>query len=70
MATVDAAQARLDEAEAGQVLVIARRGKAVARMSPTAGPRKPMPLGDPAGFQASMPPLRRPAVDLPTEARD
>lgn len=76
MDTVNLAQAKahlselLDKVEAGQEMVITRHGKAVAHLSPAAGSRKPLPLGDLAGFRASMPPLRRPAAELLREARD
>ena len=76
MDTVNLAQAKarlselLDKVEAGQDVVITRRGKAVAHLSPAIGPKKPLPLGELADFRASMPPLRRPAADLLREARD
>ena len=60
----------LDRVEAGQEIVITRRGKAVARLSPATRRRKPLPLGELAGFRASMPGLRRPASELPREVRD
>ncbi len=76
MDTVNLAQAKarlselLDKVEAGQEVVITRRGKAVAHLSPAIGPKKPLPLGELADFRASMPPLRRPSADLLREARD
>ena len=76
MDTVNLAQAKarlselLDKVEAGQEVVITRRGKAVAHLSPAIGPKKPLPLEELAGFRASMPPLRRPAAELLREARD
>ncbi|WP_446831773.1 type II toxin-antitoxin system Phd/YefM family antitoxin [Candidatus Foliamicus sp.] len=76
MATVSIAQAKarlselLNKVEAGQEVVITRRGKAVARLSPTANPKKPLPLADLAVFRTSMSSLRRPAADLLREARD
>ena len=76
MVTVNLAQAKarlselLDKVEGGQEVLIPRRGKAVAHLSPAVGPKKPLPLGELAGFRASMPPLRRPAADLLREARD
>ena len=60
----------LDKVEAGREVVITRRGKAVAHLSPAARPRKPLPLGELAGFRASMPRLRRPAAELLREVRD
>ena len=76
MDTVNLVQAKarlselLDKVEAGQEVVITRRGKAVAHLSPAIGPKKPLPLGELAEFRASMPPLRRPAAELLREARD
>ena len=76
MDTVNLAQAKarlselLDKVEAGQEVVITRRGKAVAHLSPAIGPKKPLPLVELADFRASMPPLRRPSADLLREARD
>ena len=76
MDTVNLAQAKarlselLDKVEAGQEVLITRRGKAVAHLSPAIGPKKPLPLEELAGFRVSMPPLRRPAAELLREARD
>ena len=76
MDTVNLAQAKarlselLDKVEAGQEVVITRRGKAVAHLSSAIGPKKPLSLEELAGFRASMPPLRRPAAELLREARD
>ena len=60
----------LDKVEAVHKVIITRRGKADAHLSPATGPRRPLPLGDLAEFRASMPPLRRPAAELLREARD
>ena len=76
MDTINLTQAKarlselLDKVEAGQKIVITRRGKAVAHLSPATGPRKPLPLGELAAFRASMPRLRRPARELLREVRD
>ena len=76
MVTVNLAHAKahlsklLDEVEAGQEVVITRRGKAVAHLSAAIRPRKPLPLRELAGFRAAMPRLRRPAVELLREVRD
>ena len=76
MVTVSLAQAKarlseiLDRVEAGQEVVITRRGKPVAHLSAAAGPRKPLPLRELAGFRATMPRLRRPAAELLREVRD
>lgn len=76
MDTINLTQAKarlselLDKVEAGQEIVITRRGKAVAHLSPSTGPRKPLPLGELAAFRASMQRLRRPAAELLREVRD
>lgn len=76
MDTINLTQAKarlselLDKVEAGQEIVITRRGKAVAHLSPATGPRKPLPIGELAAFRASMPRLRRPAGELLREVRD
>ncbi len=76
MLMVNLAQAKarlselLDKVEAGEEVLITRRGKAVAHLSAVAGPKKPLPLGELAAFRATMPQLRRPAVDLLREVRD
>lgn len=76
MITVGLAQAKArlselpDKVEAGQEVVITRRGKAVAHLSAVVGPRKPPRLRELAGFRATMPRLRRPAVELLRDLRD
>ena len=76
MVTVNLAQAKarlselLDRVEAGQEIVITRRGRAMAHLSAVIGPKKPLPLGELAGFRASMPRLRRPAAELLREVRE
>ena len=76
MITVSLAQAKarlselLDKVEAGQEVVITRRGRAVAHLSATVGPKKPVRLRELAGFRATMPRLRRPAVELLRDLRD
>ncbi|MGD9538234.1 MAG: type II toxin-antitoxin system Phd/YefM family antitoxin [Alphaproteobacteria bacterium] len=76
MVTVNLAQAKarfselLDKVEAGEEVVITRRGRAVARISPAMPPRKPLPLDKLAEFRAAMPRLRRPSAALLREARD
>ena len=76
MVTVNLAQAKahlsklLDQVEAGQEVVITRRGKAVAHLSAAVRPKKPLPLSDLAGFRAAMPQLRCPAAELLREVRD
>ena len=76
MVTVNLAQAKarlselLDKVEAGQDVVITRRGKAVAHLSAAVRPRKPIPLQELKGFRAAMPRLCRPSAELLREARD
>ena len=76
MVTVNLAQAKarlselLDKVESGQEVLITRRGKAVAHLTPAMRPKKPLPLGDLARFRAAMPRLRRPAAELLREMRD
>ena len=76
MVTVNLAQAKarlselLDRVEAGQEVLITRRGKAVAHLSAAVRPRKPLPLQELAGFREAMPRLRRPAAELLREARE
>ena len=76
MVTINLAQAKarlselLDKVEAGQDILITRRGKAVAHLSAAIQPKKPLPLQDLAEFRAGMPKLRRPAAELLREMRD
>ena len=76
MVTVNLAQAKarlselLDKVEAGQEILITRRGKTVAHLSTAVAPRKPLPLQDLAVFRFAMPRLRRPAAELLREMRD
>lgn len=75
MVTVNLAQAKarlselLDKVEAGQEVLITRRGKAVAHVSAVVPSRKPLPLGKLAGFRAEMPPLRRPYLSQQLDRR-
>jgi prevent-host-death family protein len=76
MVTVSLAQAKahlselLDKVEAGEEVVITRRGRAVAHILPTTPTKKPLRLKELAEFRASMPPLRRPSAELLRELRD
>lgn len=76
MVTVNLTQAKahlselLDKVETGEEIVITRRGKAVAQISPATSPKKPLPLRDLAEFRATMPRLRRPSTELLSEVRD
>ncbi len=76
MVTVNLVQAKarlselLDKVEAGQEVVITRRGKAVAHLTAAVRLKKPLPLRELARFRAAMPQLRRPSAELLREARD
>ena len=76
MVTVNLAQAKarlselLDKVETGEEIVITRHGKAIAHISPTTCPKKPLRLGKLAEFRATMPRLRRPSAELMSEVRD
>ena len=74
MITVNLAQAKarlselLDKVEHGEAVVIARRGRPVAILSPVTPPKQPLkPM---AAFRARMPRLRRSSAILLREARD
>ena len=60
----------LDKVEAGEEVVITRRGKAVARLSEAGHPKKPLPLADLAEFRRTMPRLSRPSAEMLRELRD
>ncbi len=60
----------LDDVEAGEEVIITRHGKAVARLSAIAKPKKPLPLQELARFRAEMPRLRRSPSELVRELRN
>lgn len=76
MVTVNLAHAKahlselLDKVEAGEEVLITRRGRAVGQISPVARPKTPLRLDSLARFRASMPRLRRASAELLREARD
>ncbi|MBK8909023.1 MAG: type II toxin-antitoxin system prevent-host-death family antitoxin [Rhodospirillales bacterium] len=76
MVTVSLAQAKahlselLDKVEAGEEVVVTRRGRAVAHISPATRPKKQLRLQELAEFRATMPRLRRPSAELLREARN
>lgn len=76
MLTINLARAKaqlselLDRVEAGQEVVITRRGKAVAQMCAVGGARKPLPLKQLAEFRSTIPTPKRPSVELLRELRD
>lgn len=76
MVTVSLAQAKahlselLDRVEAGEEVVITRRGRPAAHILPAIRPKKPLRLKALAEFRATMPRLRRPSAELLRDARD
>ena len=76
MLTVNLARAKaclselLDKVEAGEEVVITRRGRAVARLSEASRPKKTLPLADLAEFRRTMPKLSRPSAEMLRELRD
>ena len=74
MVTVNLAHAKahlselLDRVEAGEEVLITRRGRPVAHLSPAATRKQPLrPLAE---FRQKMPRWRRPSVELLREGRD
>lgn len=76
MSTVTLAEAKshlshlLDQVEAGEEVVITRRGQPVARISPVAKPKRPIPIKSLAEFRHSMPRWRKSSAELLREMRD
>jgi prevent-host-death family protein len=74
MVTVSLAQAKaqlselLNKVEAGEEIVITRRGRPVAHLMPISTPKQK--LGSLAEFRAKMPVLRQPSSVLLREMRD
>lgn len=74
MSTVTLAEAKthlshlLDQVEAGEEVVITRRGQPVARISPVAKPK--LPIKSLAGFRDRMPRWRKSSAELLREMRD
>lgn len=68
------AKVRLDEllerVEAGEAVDICRHGKAVARLTAIAAPRKPIDLAMLRALTSTLPPQRRAAGDLVRAMRD
>lgn len=60
----------LNRVEAGEDIVITRRGKDVARLSPANLRKQPLPLAELAEFRATMPKLKRPSAEMLREIRD
>jgi antitoxin (DNA-binding transcriptional repressor) of toxin-antitoxin stability system len=76
MITVNLAHAKahlselLDKVEAGEEVVITRRGRAVAHLRQAFRQRRPLNFAELAAFRARMPRLSRPSAELLREARD
>jgi prevent-host-death family protein len=74
MVTVSLADAKarlselIDQVETGEQIVITRHGRAVAQLSPTVAPKKPIPSL--AKFRASMPRLDPPLSETLRQMRD
>jgi prevent-host-death family protein len=76
MVTVNLAQAKatlselLDKVEAGEDVVITRRGRAVAHILPALQPKQPLPFEEQASFRATMKRRHRSSAKLLRELRD
>ena len=76
MLTVNLAHAKaqlselLDRVQAGQEVIITRRGKPVARMCAVGGAREPLQLKGLAEFRSTIATSSRPSVELLRELRD
>jgi prevent-host-death family protein len=76
MVTVNLVQAKahlselLDRVEAGEEVIILRRGRAVAHIRSVSRPKNPLRFDELAAFRANMPRLRGPSAELLREARD
>ena len=76
MRTVSVAEAKahlselLNQVEAGEEIVITRRGQPVARLAPEKKPLKPLPLPSLAAFRATMPESSISSAELIRQMRD
>jgi prevent-host-death family protein len=76
MVTVNLAQAKarlselLDKVEAGEDVIITRRGKPVAHIRPIVAPKLPLPLEELTAFRARLPRWRKNSARLVREMRD
>jgi prevent-host-death family protein len=74
--TVTLAQAKaqlselLNKVEAGEEVIVTRRGKAVACIGPATRQRRPLPLEELEALHAKGSPLQRPSMELLAEERD
>jgi len=76
MLTVTLAQAKaqlseiLNKVEAGEEVIVTRRGRPVAQIRAVEKKLEPLPLEELAAFRARMPSLSKPSVELIREMRD
>lgn len=76
MQTVTVAQAKahfseiLSQVEAGETVIITKRGKAVATIKTTKKTLKPLNLKSLAHFRATMPKLKTPSLKILRKLRD
>jgi len=76
METISLAQAKahlsevLDRVEAGEEVVITRRGRAVARVEPIRKPLKPIAFDELAAVRAKLPKARTSSAELIRQLRD
>ena len=76
MLTVTLAQAKaqlselLNKVEAGEEVIVTRRGRAVAHIRAVEKKLEPIPLVELAAFRASMPSLGQSSVELLRQMRD
>jgi prevent-host-death family protein len=74
MSTVTLAEAKthlshlLDQVEAGEEVVITRRGQPIARITPVEKPKQP--VKSLTEFRSNMPRWRKPSADLLRDLRD
>ena len=60
----------LDKVEAGEEVIITRRGREVARIRGVGQPKEPVPVDELAAFRARMPKMKTPAAKLIRQLRD
>lgn len=76
MLTVTLAQAKaqlseiLNKVEAGEEVIVTRRGRPVAQIRAVEKKLEPLPLEELAAFRARMPSLSKPSFELIREMRD
>lgn len=76
MLTVTLAEAKvqlselLNKVEAGEEVIVTRRGRAVAQIRAVEKKLEPLPLEELAAFRARMPQLAKSSVELIREMRD